>query len=264
MSAGERASLDRSIARVQRLDETYRRLVSWVESRFDPEPGDPWPRHHQHFGSSLAVKAEAYRKVGGVPPRRYLEDLALYSALRRRDFRIRHSMRVRVQTSARLAGRTKFGWSRTLADWQQAGKGASRAKVESRRFLEFLFETRRMLRQAWARRPIVNDDVLLAALCLRMQCNHVEIADPIAASRYFGELIDTTRFYDRCRTAWPDWKRLQSLEDAVREMLAVYRSLAQTGSTSARLISYAANSISANGHSRSTHVATVENPASVP
>jgi hypothetical protein len=259
--ADERAPLDRGIACMQRLDQSYRRLVSWIESRFDPEPYDPWPRHHQHFGSSLAITADAYATVGGVPPRRYFEDLALYSALRRRDFRIRHSLRVRVQTSARLDGRTKFGWSRTLAEWQQAGKAASRIKVESRRFLEFMFETRRMLRQAWERKRLGHDDVLITALCSRFRCSYAEVADPIADNRYFGELLDAARFYERCRTAWPEWERLQPLEDAVQEMLTLYRTLARTRTTRLTLMPYAANKISANGHSRSTHVASVENPA---
>ena len=29
---------------------------------------DPWPRHYQHFGASLAVTADAYRRAGGLPP----------------------------------------------------------------------------------------------------------------------------------------------------------------------------------------------------
>ncbi|MEJ7661828.1 MAG: hypothetical protein WKG07_20740, partial [Hymenobacter sp.] len=59
----------------------------------------------QHFGASLALTARAYRRVGGLPVVRYLEDEALCQQLRRHDLRLRHSPRVVVHTSARQCGR---------------------------------------------------------------------------------------------------------------------------------------------------------------
>lgn len=38
---------------------------------------DPWPRHHWHFGASLALTARAYRCVGGLPMVRYPGNKAL-------------------------------------------------------------------------------------------------------------------------------------------------------------------------------------------
>ena len=70
----------------------------------DPAPADPWPRHHQHFGASLALTARAYRRVGGLPEVRFLEDEALCQPLRRHDLALRHSPRVQVLTSARQRG----------------------------------------------------------------------------------------------------------------------------------------------------------------
>ncbi len=65
--AGRRA-LDPHARRSYLRDVRYRRLVDELASRLDPDPADPWPRHHHHTGASLAVTAEAYRRVGGLPP----------------------------------------------------------------------------------------------------------------------------------------------------------------------------------------------------
>src|SRR5204863_6236043 len=127
----------------------YRRLVAWLEDQFDPQPHDPWPRHHQHFGASLAISPRTYRFVGRLPPRRYFEDIAFYQALIQHDVRLRHSNKVRVFTSARLTGRARFGLSRELSEWQACGKKGLRVLVEGREFLEYLFSVRRQFRLLW-------------------------------------------------------------------------------------------------------------------
>lgn len=100
-----------------RLDLVHALLRARLECRLDAEPIDVWPRHHQHFGASLAVTADAYRRAGGVPRVEVLEDEALYHALRRADQRVRHSPAVRVVTSARLDGRAPVGLSWQLRQW---------------------------------------------------------------------------------------------------------------------------------------------------
>jgi len=42
-------------------------LLAELEGWLDPDPADPLPRHHQHFGASLAVTVDAYRRAGGLP-----------------------------------------------------------------------------------------------------------------------------------------------------------------------------------------------------
>jgi hypothetical protein len=105
------------IVRLQRLDRAYWLLCSKLESLVDPDPGDPWPRHHQHFGASLALSARAYRRIGGQPLVPYLEDEALVCALRRIDAVVRHDPAVRVRTSGRLEGRVEVGLSWQLRAW---------------------------------------------------------------------------------------------------------------------------------------------------
>ncbi|HEX5164536.1 MAG TPA: glycosyltransferase [Thermomicrobiales bacterium] len=107
--------------RLHLLDVTYRSLVDELEARLTPDPFDPWPRHFQHFGASMAVTVGAYRRVGGIPPLSSLEDVALYDALRAVNARIRHSPAVRVVTSARPVGRTGFGFAVQLQRWSAMG-----------------------------------------------------------------------------------------------------------------------------------------------
>ena len=52
---------------------------------------------------------EAYRAIGGLPPRPVGEDRALFEMLRRIDGKIRHSLEVQVVTSARTDGRASGG-----------------------------------------------------------------------------------------------------------------------------------------------------------
>jgi len=93
------------------LEWEYQQLAAELVSRVDPEPHDPWPRHNQDCGASLAITAVAYRRIGGLPPRPVGEDRALFEALRRTDGKIRHSLDVQVVTSARIDGRASGGLS---------------------------------------------------------------------------------------------------------------------------------------------------------
>ncbi|RYE17657.1 MAG: glycosyltransferase, partial [Sphingobacteriaceae bacterium] len=47
---------NKNISRIYHLrDVTYRSLLSQAEALIDPEDHDPWPRHFQYFGASMAV-----------------------------------------------------------------------------------------------------------------------------------------------------------------------------------------------------------------
>ena len=88
------------------LDE----LGHWI----DPEPWDPWPRHTEHSGASIAVGRAAYRAVGGIPDLGMGEDRAFAAALRHADARIRHAPEVRVVVSGRILGRAEGGMADTI------------------------------------------------------------------------------------------------------------------------------------------------------
>ena len=97
----EQRALSPEVRRLFLLDIGYRRALEELRWLYAPERHDPFPRHHQHFGASLAVTASAYRRAGGMPLVRTSEDVALYRAIVDTGGRFRHSSRVRVYTSAR-------------------------------------------------------------------------------------------------------------------------------------------------------------------
>lgn len=112
-SGVERQALDEPLSRHLREDHAHHWLASAAASRLDPAPHDPWPRHRNRSGASLAVSAAAYRACGGLPALPTGEDRGLYRALLRSGARVRHCPRVRVSTSLRWRGRARGG----MADW---------------------------------------------------------------------------------------------------------------------------------------------------
>lgn len=76
--------------------------------------------HHQFSGASLAVTAQTYRDLGGLPVVDALEDEAFERLLEDRRIPIVRSDRVSVTTSARTTGRASRGLARdlALADWR--------------------------------------------------------------------------------------------------------------------------------------------------
>jgi hypothetical protein len=138
-----------AVRRTQLRDATYHLLRNQLECLLDPCLHDPWPRHHQHFGASLALTVTAYRQVGGLPVVRYLEDEALWRALCRHDLPVRHSPRVRVSTSARQQGRVEVGLSWQLREWAANAQEQREPEVECPRQLAALWQARRELRAYW-------------------------------------------------------------------------------------------------------------------
>ncbi len=141
--------------RLRRLDEAHALLRCRVASIVDPDPVDPWPNHHQHFGASLAVRADAYTAAGGVPDVRFLEDDALVRAVERAGYAVRRSPRVRVRTSARLDGRATVGLSWQLRQWAERD-GGDDPRVESADDFVAAMRVRARLRRAW---PDVRGDL---------------------------------------------------------------------------------------------------------
>ena len=142
------------LRRIQLRDAAYRQLCARLEGLLDPAPADPWPRHHQHFGASLALTASAYRRVGGLPEVRFLEDEALCQALRRHDLTLRHSLQVQVLTSARREGRVEVGLSWQLREWLRMSEQQREPHVDSPAQLAALWVARRQLRAARACMPL--------------------------------------------------------------------------------------------------------------
>ena len=125
LDPAERAALAPGVRALYLLDVGYRRLLERLADRYCPSPHDPFPRHHQHYGASLAITAAAYASAGGLPAVPSSEDVALMRAVEADGGRVRHSDRVRVFTSARRDGRAAGGlasafqfWDRSVAEGQ--------------------------------------------------------------------------------------------------------------------------------------------------
>jgi glycosyltransferase involved in cell wall biosynthesis len=86
---------------------------SW-ESEYDDQD------HHSHVhGANLGVRADAYRRVGGMPSVAMSEDVAMVAALEEAGERVYRAGDLPVATSARRGGRTRGGFAgylRNLAD----------------------------------------------------------------------------------------------------------------------------------------------------
>ena len=123
LDPAERAALAPGVRALYLLDVGYRRLLERLADLYCPSAHDPFPRHHQHYGASLAITAAAYASAGGLPAVPSSEDVALMRAVEADGGRVRHSDRVRVFTSARRDGRAVGGlasafqfWDRTVAE----------------------------------------------------------------------------------------------------------------------------------------------------
>lgn len=149
LDADQLAALEPGAREMHLRDVGYRYLVAELESLLDPDLADPWPRHFQHFGASLAIAASSYVAAGGLPVRRSLEDVAMYDRLRRVDARIRHSPSVRVWTSARQTGRTEFGFAVQLSDWSAMRRRSQPFLVEPPAVTERRLRGRAALRRLW-------------------------------------------------------------------------------------------------------------------
>ncbi|PZO18590.1 MAG: glycosyl transferase [Leptolyngbya foveolarum] len=138
-------SKDISLYYLRRLAHAY--FVAQIECCLDPQAHDCWPRHFQYCGANMAVSAEMYGKVGGMPLVRHEEDVALYRRLQRADAKIRHSLDVRVLTSARQIGRATGGLSELLETLSHVSQARQQVLVELPEITEARIIVRRHLRQ---------------------------------------------------------------------------------------------------------------------
>ncbi len=149
VTPGELEAMDPDARSCHLRDVGYRYLICQIEAMIDPPPGDPWPRHFQHFGASIAVTAEMYLRAGGLPVLPVLEDVALYDRLMRLDARIRHSPHVQVYTSARCQGRAGWGFAAQLQQWMEMKRLGEPFLVRSAEDIADEFLARRELRRKW-------------------------------------------------------------------------------------------------------------------
>jgi hypothetical protein len=133
----------------------YARLVDQLTALVDPLPHDPWPRHSDHTGASLAVRGEVYQAVGGMPALPFREDVAFVSAVCRAGYRLRHPIDVQVVVSARLEGRAAGGMADCLKDWVDAAAKGRPHLVEDPFMIVARLRRRRRVRSSLRSGPII-------------------------------------------------------------------------------------------------------------
>ncbi len=124
-----------------------------LASLIDPSVHDPWPRHRDHTGGSLAITAGTYKTVGGLPPLASREDLALVSLVRAAGGRLVHPLDVRVEVSARLVGRAPGGMADCLKEWLRAEAEGFPILVEDPHSVRARLTRRKTIRDIGEGRP---------------------------------------------------------------------------------------------------------------
>ena len=128
--------------------ELYWAAVRALEDRLDPPAHDPAPRHGDHTGASLALRAALYRAVGGVPPLATGEDNALVAAVQRVGGRVRHCPNVWIEVSGREVGRSSGGMAEEMARRRKA-LGALPYRLPSAAYWLSKIERRAAWRAEW-------------------------------------------------------------------------------------------------------------------
>ncbi|MGB3293923.1 MAG: glycosyltransferase [Phormidesmis sp.] len=124
-------------------------LSAQLEALLDPQPHDCLPRHAQYHGANLAITAEMYGRIGGIPSIPSEEDVALYHRLQQADAKVRHSPHVRVMTSARQRGRASGGLADRLSQLAEVSQQRQAFLVEMSWLTESRILVRRRLRETW-------------------------------------------------------------------------------------------------------------------
>ena len=133
----------------RRLEDRYATLQAEVIARADPEPHNPWPNHFWAWGANFALTLSAYKAIGGLPSQPLAEDRALAAALRAHDFKLRHSLDVRVRTSRRDQGRAPGGLADLIRFHQQNDSHPCDAELEPILTAFARARIKRDVREAW-------------------------------------------------------------------------------------------------------------------
>lgn len=219
-ATSERRALDEGMRLSHLRDVGYRFLLAEVESLLDPRPHDPWPRHYQHFGASIAVTATAYRQIGGLPRVPALEDVGLSLALDLADARLRHSPAVRVVTSARMSERTVRGFATQFREWGALHASRRPVLVESAASITARIAERGQLRTLWQQLQVGSNPSLaaLTALAGRLRLPTAWLNWQLATAPTFGQLELSVRRQQGRRTPFEATGPLQPIDAATRDL----------------------------------------------
>lgn len=167
------------------LRKRFDHLSDHLACLIDPDPSDPWPRHRDHTGASLAVRADWLARVGGVPALPSREDLALVSALQREGAVLRHAPDVKVIVSARLDGRAPGGMAACLRQWVLEEQNGDPLLVEQPAALVERLQRRALVRAL----PTFGESQRLE-VCRELGCPPLEVARLLADGLNGGALVE--------------------------------------------------------------------------
>lgn len=200
--ASEEAVLGPAFQRRAAIHARHAALADQLTGLIDPLAHDPLPRHTDHSGASIAIRAEVYRAVGGLPALPVREDLALVARVRAAGYRVRHAPLARVQVSPRLRGRAPGGMADCLKTWLREEAENRPVRVEAVRAIET-----RARRRAALRDLADGDDAALAtARALRI---------PISAFYENGARLNTAALIERLAPDRPDPHALEDADTAI-------------------------------------------------
>ena len=198
----------------------YDALLDEIAWLIDPDPHDPWPRHTQESGATLAVTRRAFLDAGGFPAMSSGEDRGFVAALRHTDARVRHSPAPLVTVSARLSGRAAGGMAETI----QRRMVAPDLFIDDRLEPAAAAVRRATLRNA-ARRchgPASGGD--LARLAAMLGLMEAEVRSALEASTFgsaWARIEAASPALVRQRVATAELYRETALARAIRHRLAV-------------------------------------------
>ncbi|MGB5942305.1 MAG: glycosyltransferase family 2 protein [Leeuwenhoekiella sp.] len=158
---------DQTVALLE-AKKSYSYYASQLKSLLYPEFDDPWPRHGYNSGPNMAIKKEAYKSVGGMPPQSSLEDIALYDLVKSAGFRVKHCMDSIVVTSSRLKARVAHGFANELRLWSSVNMNTYSYKVEDLLKLTARFKGCEMIKSYYASGNFKFLPKIAAQLCLQI------------------------------------------------------------------------------------------------
>lgn len=229
--AAGRAELPPGAREAHLRDVGYRTLVDAIESLLDPLPFDPWPRHYQHFGASLALTAEAYAAVGGLAALPALEDVGLAIALVLADARLRHDPAVRVVTSARTVARNMRGFSTQFQEWEAHYRARQPHLVESAASAVTRARRRGLLRALWQRARVAPETARAdaATLASELGCDPAWLPRTAVESPTFGQFEFAVARRGGRRLPFEQLGPPQPIAAAMRELRQIAADLRRRG-----------------------------------
>jgi hypothetical protein len=131
------------------LECAYGDLLEEIATLVDPTLWDPWPRHTEHSGASIAVTWDAYLRAGGMPMTPLGEDREFFRALDCIDAKVRHAPDVAVVVSGRIQGRAAGGMADTIRRRLERPDAFLDDRLEPPADMARRARLRRSLRMAW-------------------------------------------------------------------------------------------------------------------